>query len=330
MEASGRTLRTRTIVPATRSPKKATSKNKKRKGTGNGGKAAAKDKHGGGEMARGGKGTKAGDAAKDYLGDGSESDSGEEEEVVGAKRARNDEEELEVKETQQVAEAEKLVAEWMETDIYILEIDQRRQNVQDSLDIYKAKATLAKDLPKGPKKTAKQLELKKKIASIHKKLSSLDKLSQKRLDELFDAALKDIMATKRPQKKRRVIKAVSEDDGLDISDGELPFPYLLGLHCFPPLLTIAPRWAIVPRVLTSAYICYSFHRLRQHDAALPTPPYPPRLRRSGLGTGFRTPRSSPAPYLCGSPATPLSQLSCRGNRRSRRFQTPWPPPWSLL
>jgi hypothetical protein len=275
MDASGRTLRTRTIVPATRSPKKSSATNKKRKGTGNGGKAAGKGKHGSGEMARGGKGIVAMETAKDYLGDESEDDSEVEEEVVGAKRARKDGEGLEVKEAQQVAEAKQLVENWMETDIYILEIDKRRQNVQDSLSTYQTKAALVKDLPKSAKKTAKQFELKEKIVSIQGKLSSLDKLTQKRLDELFDAAHKKVMDARRPAKKRRMMKEVSEEDGLDVSDGKLPLPYLLGLHCFPPTLDDCPSLGDRPMHSYKGMDMHLFYRPRQHAPALPTPLHPP-------------------------------------------------------
>jgi hypothetical protein len=222
MENPGRNLRPRTVVAPARSPKKGPTTNKNNKGPANATKPSEKSKNDGGKGGKGGKATVAVGTAREYLDEESDSDLTEEEEILGSKRARNDGKLLVAQEEKQAAEAEMQATAWMETDMYALEIEKRRQDVQDNLLTYKAKANLAKGLQKGAKKTAKQAQLKKKLTSIRNKLASLDNLTQKRYDELFAGALKDIIETKRPEKKRRVEKEEPEVDGLEISEGKCP------------------------------------------------------------------------------------------------------------
>jgi hypothetical protein len=242
MDASGRSLRSRVIVPPERSPKKGPEGSRKKAAE----KTAPKEKKKG--KNDGGKGSKeaglatALEKAKKILEDGSEEEFVE---VVGKKRARNEKKQ----EAEQVAQAQELAEGWMEADKYAKEIVERKQEAQESLLSYKAKANLAKKLPKNAKTTAKQLQIDKKIESIKDMLTSLEKVTKKRYNELFTAALEETMTSTHAGKKRRVQSEASESDGLEVSEGK---PFFCNFPDFPllsPRSTSTQRWASVSHVV---------------------------------------------------------------------------------
>jgi hypothetical protein len=221
METSGRKLRSGGVVPAPKSPPKASKHSSKTKSTPKTAKAKAK----------GAKGDKAAvlamaiEQAEAYL-----AESGEEDAVKSKrkKRPREEDEDGEIAEENIVTEAEALSAKLIAEDKYLKELDSRRIKTLDKTDRYKEKAALAKSTLKGAAATEKGKEIKNKLSELSQTLVAIRNLTAKRQDAIYAAALKEITETKQSKKKRRTEASTltenSEDDGLDVSEGEDFFP----------------------------------------------------------------------------------------------------------
>jgi len=183
MESSTRNLRSRPIVPATKSPQKAHKASGKAKAPQNVAKSSKKPKDAGGDNPKTTQTALAMQQAKEYLGEELEDEVGK---ARQGKRARNGDEDEEDEAAEMIAEAQMLVEEWAEMDEMMNKIKRLQEKASNSIQEYNEKAALAKQLPKGPFASAKQLEIKNKLSSIHKLLKVYPNLTKKRHDELFD------------------------------------------------------------------------------------------------------------------------------------------------
>jgi hypothetical protein len=209
-------LRSRAIVPATKSPQKGYNASTKAKTNPNIAKAHKKAKAAEAVAENTTQKASATQQAKEYLEEMSEGDVGK---ARQGKRARNGEEDDDDEAAEMVAEAQMMVEEWSLTDIYLKEIEKRQEKTTDDVLRYNVKATLAKQLPKGSLATAKRMEIKNKLSSLQKLLNVYVAATKKRQDVLFDEAMKRLAAEKRAKKKRRINPDESEEDRLEVSDG---------------------------------------------------------------------------------------------------------------
>jgi hypothetical protein len=221
MENSGRTLRSRLVVPAEKSPVKGSKESRKKAGPKDNSKSGGGTRNGGGKVAKPSKLAEAARQAKEYL-------EGESEEEfvrnMGRKRARSKEAEGEMLSTAEVAEANRMALEAMTTDKYALESETRLLKIAEDISRYQSKATLANELLKGPQLTKKLVDINKKLDSLHQLQKVVKGYTMTRQDELFTGALKIIMSERHANKKRRVTPEDSEAEELEVSDGQYPFP----------------------------------------------------------------------------------------------------------
>jgi uncharacterized protein YecA (UPF0149 family) len=223
----GRSLRSRTIAPPTRSPKKAsgteTSKQK-------GGKSDQKQK------AKIPTSPQASDApsalrqAQEFISKSSTKSSNAHKK---SKRAREEEEEEDAQMAFE-AEANELAGIWMLEDQYALEIERIKDQTTASIARYEGMPALAKKSLKGAALNNKLTEIDNKIANLGDLLTKLNKLSDKRHDDIFRDALEEVSKGKRSSKKRRLESVPTESEDLDVSDGKLSPFRNLSISLFAP------------------------------------------------------------------------------------------------
>lgn len=125
--------------------------------------------------------------------------------------------------------ASKLAGEWASEDDYTLEIERRKEETITTLARYESMSAIAKKSLKGHPLDDKLLEIRNKLNNLGETLVAFTKLSDKRYDEIFRDALKEINKGKKPSKKRRMESVPSESEDLNVSDGK-PIPLLEFLH----------------------------------------------------------------------------------------------------
>jgi hypothetical protein len=216
MEATSRTLRPKPIAPGYKSSAKAYKPSTTKKAARKPKKPLQKPMDDEAEAPQPTKRIAALLQAKEYL------DEASEEEVVQArlgKRAREGQDDEEEVAAEIVAEAQAVAEERFLDDKYIKIMEGRQQKAANDLQSYTNKATLAKQLPKGPIASSKQLEIKNKLSSIHKLIKVVAELTKKRQDLIFDEALIETAAKERARKKRRTNTDEYQEDPLEVSDG---------------------------------------------------------------------------------------------------------------
>ena len=220
MESSGRKLRSGGVVPAAKSPTKPPKQSTKARSGQKPAKAKANEPKGDKAAVL----AKAIEQAEAYLAENDEEDA---KKSKRTKRAREEEQDEEIAEEEIVAEAEALSAKLVASDKYLKELDSRRTKALDDTDRYKQKAALARATLRGSDATKKGKEIKKKLAELSQLLVVIRNLTAKRQDAIYAAALREITEAKHAKKKRRTEASTltenSEDDGLDVSEGESPF-----------------------------------------------------------------------------------------------------------
>jgi hypothetical protein len=108
----------------------------------------------------------------------------------------------------------------MENDDYAVEIEERRQKSIKSLARYEDMPALARKALKGPALTKKMQEIKDKLDSVKNTMHKLDKLNERRYNELYQTALERINQARAPFKKPRLESEQAESEVLDVSDGK--------------------------------------------------------------------------------------------------------------
>ena len=270
MESSGRALRSRTVVPAKRSPTKASTESRKKKAAKNKPKADKVAKNAGSQSLKASKLAAAMMEAQEYLADNSEEEFVKE---SSGKRARKQDQEGELMSAADVAEANRRAMKAMEDDVYGVEAEERLSKVAEDIIRYEKKTTMAKERLKGHQLRLKLDELKAKLDSLYKMQSEIKAYIKNREEELLNATLKEVMKEKHSKKRRHVASEDSEVDELEVSDGEyisdIFHEFSRFLHSFYSPGRSLARKRSFHTDLTSVNAHYLTHRLRYTALALP-------------------------------------------------------------